>query len=253
MSGKNKKIITTLLLLIFAIAACGYYIYDNLPAFRSIFRKDNYSVSSNIDDVKNVIDITHQTEKNEETIAQEDGLIGQELEIGNISNLYDEKNITDVSLTFTINDYYFTDGMPDEIPEEIRIQCENYFSRHYSDEDGSMPEIKCLVVDMDAYNPSKETVLFWWNIFSLKVIDEAGTMTKGGVLEYISTPYSMGTDMFHCVIESGHTVSQKLYFPLPEKFLDGKQAGLLANSEGTVDWVQSGNASFFVLDKERKQ
>lgn len=262
MSGKTKKVITTILLLAIVIGLSGYYIQDNLPAFRSIFMKKNHSDSSNINvnDFKNVFDVRTAAKSKEnisfveeETTEGENEVIGQKIEIGDIPNLYDVKDVTMDSLIFTINDYYFTDGMPDEIPEQQRIECEEYFHWARPDEDGSVPEIKCLVVDMDAYNPNEKTVLFLWNCFSLQMFDDDGNMTGGWQLEYMSNPYSMGSDMFHCVIESGQTVSQRLYFPYLEKIMEGKQAGLLADFRGSMQWRQSGNAPIIMLDKEREQ
>ncbi len=260
MSGKTKKMITTLLLLVIVIGLSAYYIQDNLPVFRSIFMKKDVSSSSNINvnDFKNVFDV-RMAAKSKETVSfgeeateDEDELIGQKIEIGDIPNLYDVKDFTMDSLIFTINEYYFTDGMPDEIPEERRIVRENYFNRYYTDEeDGSLPKIKCLVVDMDAYNPNEKTVLFLWNSFEVCMINDEGQMVWYNSLEYMSNPYSMGTDMFHCVIESGQTVSQRLYFPYLEKFMEGNQAGLLADFRGSLQWRQSGNAPIIMLDKER--
>ncbi|MCM1468625.1 MAG: hypothetical protein NC086_10805 [Alistipes sp.] len=254
MSGRNKKIITTILLLVLAIGLVSYYINDNLPAFRSVFLKKDHSVSLNINDMNHISEQGEITSSDgEETTEGERELAGWEIEIGDIPNLYDTNDVTMDTLIFTIKDYYFTDGMPQEIPDEQRIQRESYFNRYYADEDGSAPEIKCLVVDMEAYNPNEKTVLFLWNCFSLELFDDEGQMIRGGDLEYMSDPYSMGNDMFHCVLEGSQTVSQRLYFPFLEKFMEGRQVGLLANFRGNLQWVQSGNAPVIMLDKEREQ
>lgn len=262
MSGKTKKVITTILLLVIVIGLSSYYIQDNLPAFRSIFMKKNHSASSNINvnDFKNVFDVRTAAKSREtvsfgeeETTEGKNEVIGQKIEIGDIPNLYDVKDVTMDSLIFTINEYYFTDGMPDEIPDERRTELETYYNWGYADEDGSAPEIKCLVVDMDAYNPNEKTVLFLWNSFDVCMINDEGQMVRYNSLEYMSNPYSMGNDMFHCVLESGQTVSQRLYFPYLEKFMEGNQAGLLADFRGSMQWRQSGNAPIIMLDKERTQ